>query len=1252
METSTRATRTTVMAAIFLAALMLGVPSALTGGKQMSATDNAAAANGPGDRLFIVGGLDFTNAVSTLSPYKYTSAQEMMTIWPCMSTVLTYDMDGIVIGDIARSWTISPDGLTWSFIMEPNIYFTDPAAPSSKAHQLTWQDIAYTFYQTQNYTNNLQSYFLSGSGKIIDRIWGSAAANTVNITLNVPYAPFMSALTALPIIPKYYWQPHEDAKGDATGWTGAMPIGSGPWYYGLPGLPSTGEVVLVKSPIWFQETNRGWQLHVNTLKYRSETDAATAWNDLKLGNIDVFMGVSPSTFLNDLPNQPALVGWAQSTGFVYEFNLNQMTDAMRTALGPPYNSGSANQILQDPIVRKAMLMGIDKNDFVTDTLSGLGNPADSLVPDVNPWYYSPQNQVNFDTAGANALLTANGYIDINTDGIRECTATSPAYLKGLAALNDPLTFKFATLSSSTEWQIGATNIKEHLSLIGVNMVLTINTYNQMSQFWMKADYDTWLWDWMFSPTSDVSTDIMQVLTTDAFGTWQDIYWSNATYDELYNRSLLAMDPTARRDLTNQLQQIAYDSYSCNLIAYRKELYSAWKGEWGGYGNWATNYQLMPDQLYPYLYMQISPNGTSADTPNTAPQISSLNQNPPAVNKGVNSPFTGSATDTLGTTLNYQWFWGDGSSSGWLASGDAYHPYAKDGYYTAYFAVKEVGTADGFITVKPVHVTVNDNTNTAPHNVAIAKSPDSPNTGTTITFTGSAIDDQSDPLTYIWTFGDTYGGAGAVVTHRYAAAGSYSVTLSVTDNHVSTQPRPVSTSVLVSVTANHAPTITVPAYGYVGWKVNSLFTVTASDSDGDALRYTWNWGDGLQSVTTTPTATHSYAQKGIFTLTVYADDLTGIAGHNASGSNSVNVQTPTPHAPTYVSLTPTPNPAEVGQSITFTAIGSDQDGGVLKFTMNYGGGAYSVWSSASTLPNEQVTHAFTHSFATTGTKTVYVSIADAGLLNTTSPGVTVNIVLPNQPPMVTPLDPVSSTVGTTLSFVGDAFDPDNAVLRYTWSFGDGSAMKVGQSVSYAFTKPGAFTVTIYVDDLTGLTGHNVTESATYTIGFRLDLAVGWNLVSLPMVKTVAYKASTLGLGSGDQVVQWNSETMLYKTYIVGMPLNDFTIDPSAGYWIYAASAKALTLYGEVPTLQQMKSVVVPASGGWALVGMCSMNTGWRAANLATMYSGASMTNVVRWTAATQSYTTYIVGMPLNNFLLVPGQGYWVYVDGSGMLTYSP
>jgi hypothetical protein len=68
----------------------------------------------------------------------------------------------------------------------------------------------------------------------------------------------------------------------------------------------------------------------------------------------------------------------------------------------------------------------------------------------------------------------------------------------------------------------------------------------------------------------------------------------------------------------------------------------------------------------------------------------------------------------------------------------------------------------------------------------------------------------------------------------------------------------------------------------------------------------------------------------------------------------------------------------------------------------------------------------------------------------------------------------------------------------------------------------------------------------------------------------------------------------------------------------------------------------------------MKTTWKASDLASMYSGGTIMTVVRWNPSPiiPLYVTHIIGLPLNNFPLVPGEGYWIFVSGSGTLTYDP
>jgi len=145
---------------------------------------------------------------------------------------------------------------------------------------------------------------------------------------------------------------------------------------------------------------------------------------------------------------------------------------------------------------------------------------------------------------------------------------------------------------------------------------------------------------------------------------------------------------------------------------------------------------------------------------------------------------------------------------------------------------------------------------------------------------------SDPdgtvASYAWDFGDGLTGTGATATHSYAAAGNYTVTLTVTDNQGATNT--VSHGV-VAVAPNVPPTA---AFTSTVNNLNASFDAsTSSDPDGTVASYAWDFGDGLTG--TGATATHSYAAAGNYTVSLVVTDNQGAA--STATTHSVTVTAP-------------------------------------------------------------------------------------------------------------------------------------------------------------------------------------------------------------------------------------------------------------------------------------------------------------------------------------------------------------------------
>ncbi|UCH89619.1 MAG: PQQ-binding-like beta-propeller repeat protein [Thermoplasmata archaeon] len=164
-------------------------------------------------------------------------------------------------------------------------------------------------------------------------------------------------------------------------------------------------------------------------------------------------------------------------------------------------------------------------------------------------------------------------------------------------------------------------------------------------------------------------------------------------------------------------------------------------------------------------------------------------NPPIANAGkdqnvtVNQTvyFDGSASyDPDGDTLTFKWNFGDGTNTTWQNNCNTTHKYTSAGNYTATLEVSDGSLFDNDTCTISV-------SSPAPNNTAPAANagPDhNAKVNQTVYFDGSGSSDpDGDTLTYKWDFGDgifTSWQNDCNASHKYTAAGNYTVTLTVSD----------------------------------------------------------------------------------------------------------------------------------------------------------------------------------------------------------------------------------------------------------------------------------------------------------------------------------------------------------------------------------------------------------------------------------------------------------------------------------------
>ncbi|MGD8395931.1 MAG: PKD domain-containing protein [Candidatus Eiseniibacteriota bacterium] len=382
-------------------------------------------------------------------------------------------------------------------------------------------------------------------------------------------------------------------------------------------------------------------------------------------------------------------------------------------------------------------------------------------------------------------------------------------------------------------------------------------------------------------------------------------------------------------------------------------------------------------------------------------------------------------DPDGSIETYAWDFGDGTgTSGPQAV--VSHTYADDGDYPLTLTVTDdlgsSSSCESSVVVANVPPTCDPG------------GPYAGDEGSPITFTGSASDPGADVLTYIWLFGDGDSAIGATAAHAYADDGVYTVTLTVNDGDGG-----VSQCSVPATIANVAPSCDAGG-PYAGDEGESIvFSGSGSDPGADELSYTWSFGDGSSGVSGA-TATHTYADDGVYTVTLTVNDGDGGVSQCSVPATIANV------APSCDANGP--YSGNEGESIVFSGSGSDPGADELSYTWSFGDG-----TSAS---GQEVSHVY----GDDGNYDVVLTVRDGDGGVSTCP---TSALIDNLPPSCEVIGgPFEGDEGSPIAFQGTGSDPGGDPLTFRWAFGDG-ATAIGAQVSHTYLDQGTYAVTLTVSD---------------------------------------------------------------------------------------------------------------------------------------------------------------------------------------------
>ena len=403
---------------------------------------------------------------------------------------------------------------------------------------------------------------------------------------------------------------------------------------------------------------------------------------------------------------------------------------------------------------------------------------------------------------------------------------------------------------------------------------------------------------------------------------------------------------------------------------------------------------------------------------------------------------------------------------------------------------------------------------------------------------SASTDDGSIVSYDWDFGDGNTGTGVTASHTYAVDGTYTISLTVTDDEGATG----STSDMVTVSAaGNNP----PVASFISTTTDLMVDVDASAStdDGSIASYDWDFGDG--NMGTGVTASHTYAVDGTYTITLTVTDDEGATGMTTSdvtvsdggtggtgafvesagllsmeaenaqtmierdghswisvtdqaGFSGASAMKADPDDNTRVRNNPETSSPELVFEADFTTTGTYYVWHRLWGSDVRGNKTYAGLNGVSIDDPLAATEFSTWTWVnvTTGGTSGTVEITSAGIQEINvwmgEDGVyfdkvvlstDANFVPSGDGPAESPRDgngdpvnqnPVADiavTAGGTefeFTFDGSGSTDDGSIVSYDWDFGDGNA-DTGSSVSHTYADYGTYTVTLTVTDDMGATG---------------------------------------------------------------------------------------------------------------------------------------------------------------------------------------
>lgn len=303
-----------------------------------------------------------------LDPHLITAFNSVVIVQDNIYEGLTgVDKDLSIVPRLAESWEVSEDGLTYTFKLREGVTFHDGSAMDA-------EDVAASIRRVQSeaIASPLASRVTPITGiEVVD-------PTTVVFTLDAPFAPILSSLSSIAIVPAEYETDAEALQ--------QAPVGTGPFKFAE--WQPNGFISLDNN----EDYHVQGQPAIDEVIFNFVPEAATRQVGITSGEYGLLPGIDPATALQ-LQGQPGVA-------------VQETRDISYTLVG----MNVSREPFDDPRVRTAINMLLNRQEIIDGALFGMGVPAGPLSPALVNWALEPSEFACYttDVEGAKALLAEAG----------------------------------------------------------------------------------------------------------------------------------------------------------------------------------------------------------------------------------------------------------------------------------------------------------------------------------------------------------------------------------------------------------------------------------------------------------------------------------------------------------------------------------------------------------------------------------------------------------------------------------------------------------------------------------------------------------------------------------------------------------------------------------------------------------------------------------------------------------------------------